>query len=177
MIPNLNRSLSLVAASIGAAIVTAACGGTSGYGGGTSGYGGYPATNPSGPSSGTPAASVGIANSKLGQILVDGSGRTLYFFSADNGPVSSCYGSCLQVWPALVTIGSPVAGPGVNTSLLTTTQRKDGTLEVVYNGHPLYYFSGDKQPGDVTGQALTSFGALWYVLSPGGEKIDAGSGY
>jgi len=166
----MNRLLFVVAGSIGAAIVTAACGGTAGYGG-------YPSASSSGAYSGSSSATVGIANSKLGQVLVDGSGRTLYFFAADNGPVSSCNDSCLVVWPALVTTGSPIAGPGVNAALLTTTQRKDGSLEVVYNGHPLYYFSGDKQPGDVTGQGLSSFGAQWYVLSPGGEKIDTGSGY
>jgi Secreted repeat of unknown function len=72
---------------------------------------------------------------------------------------------------SLVTSGTPVAGPGVNASLLTTTKRTDGTLEVVYNGHPLYYFTGDMQAGDVTGQDLNSFGALWFVLAPNGSKI------
>ena len=74
----------------------------------------------------------------------------------------------------LTTSGRPIAGAGVNASLLSTTQRKDGSVEVVYSGHPLYYFSGDKQPGDITGQDLDSFGALWYVLSPDGAKVDAG---
>ena len=67
-----------------------------------------------------------------------------------------------------------MAGPGVNQSLLTTTARKDGSMEVVYNGHPLYYFISDKQAGDTTGQGLSSFGADWYVLSAVGGKIDNG---
>jgi predicted lipoprotein with Yx(FWY)xxD motif len=74
----------------------------------------------------------------------------------------------------LTAAGAPTAGPGANQSLLGTTTRKDGTTEVAYNGHPLYYFVSDKQPGDVTGQALSSFGADWYVLSAAGTKIDKG---
>ena len=161
----MNRAFLLIAGSIGAAVVTAACGSNPYGGGGTA----------TGTSSGYPsAATVTVASSKVGKILVDGSGRTLYLFEADSGTTSKCYDSCAQVWPVLTTSGQPVAGPGVNASLLGTTQRKDGSVEVVYNGHPLYYFSGDKQPGDITGQDLNSFGAVWYVLSPDGAKVDAG---
>ena len=160
----MNRALFAIAASIGAALVTAACGSSAGSGP-------YRATNPSTGSTGTTAATVTIANSQVGKILVDGNGKTLYLFEADRSSVSSCYNSCLTVWPALITGGTPVAGQGVNASLLTTTKRTDGTLEVVYNGHPLYYFTGDKQAGDVTGQDLNSFGALWFVLAPNGSKI------
>ena len=156
----MNRSLLLIAGSTGAALITAC--GSNPYGGGSTAAG-----TPSGSS-----ASVTVASSKLGKILVDGSGRTLYLFAADNGTTSNCYDSCAQVWPVLTTSGNPVAGPGVNGSLLSTTKRKDGSLEVVYNGHPLYYFSGDKQPGDVTGQDLNSFGASWYVLTPAGTEVD-----
>jgi len=165
----MNRLLLLVAASVGVAFVTAACGGTGAYGS-------YGTSNPAG---GTPPASgmatIAVANSSRGQILVDSSGRTLYLFEADRAAASSCYDACIGVWPAVVTTGQPVAGPGVNASLLSTTKRKDGTLEAVYNGHPLYYFSGDKKSGDVTGQGLSSFGAAWYVVSPGGAKIDTDS--
>src|SRR5258708_32040157 len=142
----MKRTLLLVAVSVGAALVTAACGGTGSYGS-------YGASNPGG---GTPAAgtaTVAVANSSRGQILVDGSGRTLYLFEADRTAASSCYDACIGVWPAVVTTGQPVAGPGVKASLLSTTKRKDGTLEVVYNGHPLYYFSGDKKSGDEIGRA------------------------
>jgi predicted lipoprotein with Yx(FWY)xxD motif len=108
----------------------------------------------------------------LGQILVDTNGRTLYLFEADKTTSSSCYGSCASVWPPLTASGTLTAGQGVNQSLLSTTTRKDGSMEVVYNGHPLYYFVSDKQAGDTTGQALSSFGADWYVLSAAGTKID-----
>jgi predicted lipoprotein with Yx(FWY)xxD motif len=109
----------------------------------------------------------------LGQILVDSNGRTLYLFEADKS-TSSCYDACAAVWPPLAATGPLVAGPGVNQSLLATTTRKDGSMEVVYNGHPLYYFVSDKQAGDTTGQGLSSFGADWYVLSAAGTKIDNG---
>jgi predicted lipoprotein with Yx(FWY)xxD motif len=161
----MNRAFFAIAVSIAAALVTAACG-SNPYGGGGA------ATGTS--SGSTTPATVTVASSKLGKILVDGSGRTLYLFEADSGTTSNCYDSCAQVWPVLATSGKPLAGPGVNASLLSTTQRKDGSLEVVYNGHPLYYFSGDKQPGDVTGQDLSSFGAPWYVLSPDGSKVGGG---
>jgi predicted lipoprotein with Yx(FWY)xxD motif len=165
----MKRTILFVAAAVGAALVTAACGGTGSYGS-------YGTSNPAG---GTPAASgaatVSVANSSRGQILVDGSGRTLYLFEADKAASSSCYGACVGVWPAVVTTGQPAAGPGAKASLLGTTKRSDGTLEVVYNGHPLYYFSGDKMAGDVTGQGLSSFGAAWYAVSPGGTKIDTTS--
>jgi predicted lipoprotein with Yx(FWY)xxD motif len=172
----LKRILWLSALSVGAAFVTAACGGT-----GT--YGGYGSGNQGG---GTPNASgtttVAVENSSLGQILVDGSGRTLYLFQADKPSSSSCYDACAGVWPAVITAKAPVPGPGLQASLLSTTQRKDGTLEVVYNGHPLYYFSSDTKAGDVTGEGLSSFGAKWYAVSPSGTKIDSnssvsGSGY
>jgi predicted lipoprotein with Yx(FWY)xxD motif len=76
------------------------------------------------------------------------------------------------VWPAVVSAGQPAVGAGITASLVGTTKRKDGSIELVYNGHPLYYFTGDKKAGDVTGQGLNSFGAAWYVVSPGGTKVD-----
>jgi predicted lipoprotein with Yx(FWY)xxD motif len=119
-------------------------------------------------------STVGTRSTPLGQILVDSSGRTLYLFEADKGTASSCYDACAGVWPPLTTIGAPAAGPGVNQSLLAITTRKDGSSEVVYNGHPLYYFISDKNAGDTAGQGLSSFGADWYVLSAAGAKIDKG---
>jgi predicted lipoprotein with Yx(FWY)xxD motif len=110
----------------------------------------------------------------LGQILVDANGKTLYLFEKDSGTTSSCYDACAAVWPPLRATGPLAAGQGVNQSLLATTTRKDGSMEVVYNGHPLYYFVSDKQAGATTGQGLSSFGADWYVLSAAGTKIDKG---
>jgi predicted lipoprotein with Yx(FWY)xxD motif len=164
------RSLALITAFLGAALLAASCGGSSTSASTGGGYPGAAGTPPG--SSGPSATTVATRNTALGQILVDSSGRTLYLFAGDQGTASSCYGACAGVWPPLTVTGAPVAGSGVHQSLLATTTRKDGSMEVVYNGHPLYYFISDKRAGDMTGQALSSFGADWYVLSPAGTKLD-----
>jgi predicted lipoprotein with Yx(FWY)xxD motif len=118
------------------------------------------------------AATVATAsNAKLGTILVDGSGRTLYLFEADKGTSSTCYDACASYWPPVLTNGAPIAGAGVNASLLGTTMRTDGSSEVTYAGHPLYYVVTDHNPGDATGQRVDNFGALWDVVGPDGKQI------
>jgi predicted lipoprotein with Yx(FWY)xxD motif len=129
-----------------------------------------PSANP------TPAVATGttidVGGTRLGQVLVDGKGRTLYLFAADSGGKSACNSSaCVQYWPPVLTTGAPQAGQGVTSSLLSTTTRQDGTIEVTYAGHPLYYFISDKKAGDVTGQGINGFGAPWYVVSPSGMQI------
>src|SRR5436305_582966 len=119
-------------------------------------------------------ATVVAAKSPLGRILVDSRGITLYDFPKDQGTTSSCYGACAALWPPLITKGKPVAGLGVRASLLGTTKRTDGKLEVTYNGHPLYYFVSDRRPGQATGQGLNQFGAPWWVLSPAGKELHRG---
>jgi predicted lipoprotein with Yx(FWY)xxD motif len=117
---------------------------------------------------------VAIANSKFGKILVDGKGRTLYDFPPDKNMASTCYSACAALWPPLTTTGKPVAGKGVRASLLGTTKRKDGKLEVTYNHHPLYYFVSDQKPGQTTGQGVNQFGAPWWVISAAGKEIHHG---
>ncbi|MCW2918195.1 MAG: hypothetical protein JWN52_6263 [Actinomycetia bacterium] len=132
-----------------------------------------PAAHAAKTSAGTPAGvTVAVRDSKLGKILVDGHGRTLYLFEADKGTNSTCYSACAKAWPPLTTTGKPQAGSGVSPALLGTTARTDHTTEVTYNRHPLYYFVSDTKPGDITGQGLNNFGAKWYVLNPKGNKID-----
>ncbi|WP_241995503.1 hypothetical protein [Kribbella sp. VKM Ac-2568] len=114
-----------------------------------------------------------VTKSNLGSILVDGSGRTLYLFEKDKGSTSSCYGTCATAWPPYTTTGSPQAGGGVQGPLLGTTKRTDGTTEVTYHGHPLYYFAGDSKPGDTNGQKVNEFGAEWFVLSPAGTEVNS----
>jgi predicted lipoprotein with Yx(FWY)xxD motif len=109
-----------------------------------------------------------------GQILVDSKGITLYDFVADKGKTSVCYGACAALWPPLITHGKPVAGHGVRRSLLGTTKRKDGKLQVTYGGHPLYYFVTDRKPGQTTGQGVNQFGGPWWVLSPKAKEIHRG---
>jgi predicted lipoprotein with Yx(FWY)xxD motif len=117
---------------------------------------------------------VDVGKSPLGHILVDRKGITLYDFLPDKRTTSVCYGACAALWPPLITKGKPTAGPGVRASLLGTTKRKDGKLEVTYNGHPLYYFVSDRKPGETTGQGLNQFGGPWWVLSPAGKEIHHG---
>jgi predicted lipoprotein with Yx(FWY)xxD motif len=117
---------------------------------------------------------VAVAKTRIGRILVDSKGITLYDFVTDKGGVSGCYGACAALWPPLITKGKPHAGPGVRASLLGTTKRKDGKLEVTYNHHPLYYFVTDRKPGQTTGQGVNQFGGPWWVLSPAGKEIHRG---
>jgi predicted lipoprotein with Yx(FWY)xxD motif len=123
---------------------------------------------------GTHGTRVNVAKSALGRILVDARGITLYDFPPDKGTTSVCYGACAALWPPLTTTAKPVAGPGVRAALLGTTKRKDGKLEVTYNGHPLYYFVSDRKPGQTTGQGIDQFGGPWWVLTPAGKEIHRG---
>ncbi len=107
-------------------------------------------------------------NATLGKFLTDEQGFTLYVFLNDPMNTSTCEAECAQRWPPFLTAGKPVAGAGVNAALLGTIRRKDGTIQVTYNGHPLYYFSGDMKPGDVNGQGVKN---VWYVIGPDGKPI------
>ena len=122
----------------------------------------------------TGGTTVAVGKSRLGRILVDSKGITLYDFVTDKGGASSCYGACAALWPPLITKGKPHAGHGVRPSLLGTTKRKDGKLEVTYKHHPLYYFVTDRKPGQTTGQGVNQFGGPWWVLSPAGKEIHRG---
>jgi predicted lipoprotein with Yx(FWY)xxD motif len=124
------------------------------------------------PAASKPAATVTVARTGLGQTLVDGGGRTLYIFEADNTKGSTCYGSCTSAWPPATVAAAPRATGAAAAALLGTLRRTDGTTQLTYHGHPLYYYAGDTGPGDTTGQGLLQFGAKWYVLNPGGDKID-----
>jgi predicted lipoprotein with Yx(FWY)xxD motif len=119
----------------------------------------------------TGGARIAVAKSPVGRILVDRRGITLYDFPPDKGTTSVCYGACAALWPPLITNGKPVAGRGVRPSLLGTTKRKDGKLQVTYGRHPLYYFVSDRKPGQITGQGVNQFGGPWWVVSPAGREI------
>lgn len=117
----------------------------------------------------TGAATVQLGESDdLGQFLVDAEGMTLYLFLNDSDNTSTCYDDCAENWPPLLTEGDATAGEGVDDSLLGTTERTDGTVQVTYGGWPLYYWVRDEAPGDTTGQAV---GEVWYVVSPQGEAV------
>jgi predicted lipoprotein with Yx(FWY)xxD motif len=111
---------------------------------------------------------VRVARTKLGPILVNGQGRTLYLFLKDRHGKSTCYGGCARVWPPALALGAPRVGPGVAAEKLTTTRRTDHKRQLVYNGHPLYAMSADTRPGELEGQG---FLGTWFVVSPAGRRI------
>jgi predicted lipoprotein with Yx(FWY)xxD motif len=123
-------------------------------------------------------AAVGVtvktATGSGGTYLVGPSGHALYLWVADTGGKSSCSGACASAWPPLLTKGKPAAGSGVNASDLGTTTRSDGTEEVTYMGHPLYYFVADKSAASTSGQGSNSFGAKWWLVAPSGTAITTG---
>jgi predicted lipoprotein with Yx(FWY)xxD motif len=118
------------------------------------------------------AAVVSTKKQKLGTFLAGAKGLTLYEFEADKGASSACSGACAKVWPPLTTQGSPTAKKAAAAGDLGTFKRADGTTQVTYAGHPLYYYVKDKDSGDHYGQGINSFGAAWYVVAPSGKKID-----
>jgi predicted lipoprotein with Yx(FWY)xxD motif len=162
-------TLGLGGAAVAAAVAVAACGGGSPSAGSSSAYG-----NPSSASTGRAAARVATRHTKLGAVLVDGHGRTLYLFEKDKGTASSCYGACASIWPPLTT-GAHAIGVDLRHARVATSRRHDGRTAVTVAGHPVYTYAGDRHPGDVTGQGLDQFGAEWYALAPNGQKIDRGS--
>lgn len=115
---------------------------------------------------------VDTRNSKLGRYLTDGSGRTVYLFEKDKHGKSACAGACAKVWSPLTTSGSPTAGSGVKSAMVSTVKRPGGALQVVYGGHPLYHYDDDHKAGQMEGEGSKKFGAEWYVVSPAGVKVE-----
>ena len=174
------RITRLVPVGLAAGLLLAACGGTTAaYPAASGSASAQPSAYPSNPgptaSPSAPAKSgtmIAVAErGNLGRILVDSKGRTVYLFVADKGKASVCYGQCAVYWPPVLTRDLPQAGPGVAANLLGTTRRTDGTIEVTYGGHPLYYFVADKKVGDTLGQGVDGFGGPWYVVGPSGQRI------
>jgi predicted lipoprotein with Yx(FWY)xxD motif len=148
------------------ALVIAGCGGggssSSGTETGASGAEGETVSETSG-------ATIGTAEiAGLGTVLVDSEGMTVYDFTVDKGTRSECYGGCESAWPPVTTNGKPTAGEGAMSSALGTTKRKDGTVQVIYEGHPLYTFVGDEGPGEANGSESEG---TWFVLDEKGEQV------
>jgi predicted lipoprotein with Yx(FWY)xxD motif len=159
-----------------AALAIAGCGSSSDSGsesGGAYGGGGGTAAStaksPPGAESGAAVLTVASAP-KVGAVLVDAEGFTVYDFHKDKGTTSSCYGACAEGWPPVTTEGAPSSGEGAMSAKLGTTERKDGTTQVTYAGHPLYTFVEDKKPGEANGNDVSAFGAQWYALKGNGEE-------
>jgi predicted lipoprotein with Yx(FWY)xxD motif len=116
-------------------------------------------------------ATVSLRKTKLGPILVNSRGHTLYLFAKDRNGRSACSGSCARFWPPLLSRRKPTGGPGVKASLLGTTRRSNGSVQVTYNRHPLYTFALDKRAGQTSGEGSINFGAKWWAVSAKGTAV------
>jgi predicted lipoprotein with Yx(FWY)xxD motif len=161
-----------IAAPLAAVLVAAGCG--SSASGSAYSPGPYGSAAVVSARSTTGGTTVGVASSRLGRIVVDTKGHTLYAFARDRNGRSACSGTCATYWPPLLTSGKVRAGHGVKASLLGTTRRGAGKLQVTYNRHPLYTFKLDKKAGQTNGEELNDFGGVWEALSPAGKKVESG---
>jgi predicted lipoprotein with Yx(FWY)xxD motif len=156
----------LAIAPLGAALALAACGGTA------ASKSAAPASSASGSAQpGRGGIQLSVRPSQYGSILRDGTDRTIYLFTHDRSTSSTCYAGCATAWPPVLTTGAPSAGTGLSARLLGTTHRSDGTLQVTYGGHPLYYYVNDVKPGQILCQNVDEFGGTWLVVSPRGAAI------
>jgi len=116
-------------------------------------------------------ATVTLRKTQLGMILVNSRGHTLYLFAKDRNGKSACSGTCAKFWPPSLQSGKPTAGSGVKASILGTTKRSNGSLQLTYNKHPLYTFTLDKRAGQTNGEGNLAFGARWYAVSAKGTAV------
>ena len=135
-----------------------------------SGNGASGAYGAGGDASAAPAgvASVGIGDTSLGKVLVDGAGLTLYIFTPDTGGKSVCNGGCAASWPPLAGDPAPTSGAGLESASFGSITRDDGSAQATFFGMPLYSFAGDKAAGDVNGQGLNG---KWYVVAADGTPV------
>ena len=178
------RMFAVTAATLAVGVAAAGCGSGSSSSAASAGAGtgasGSTSARSSGYGSGggssaaaTSAVTLKTASSMLGRILVDQDGKTLYLFEADAMNKSNCSGGCATVWPPITMSGTATAGSGVSAKLIGTTMRPDGSSQVTYAGHPLYWYEGDSDPGDTHGEGLTDFGGSWDAVSPAGKAVES----
>lgn len=110
-------------------------------------------------------------DSEFGAILFDGAGQAIYIWEVEDTSEAECYGDCAEAWPPVLTDGAPVATGSVSSDLLGTTERTDGTTQVTYNGHPLYYYAHEA-PGEVKCHNVSTHGGLWWVIQPNGNRVE-----
>ena len=158
-----------VSGAAAVAVLAAAC--ASGGGGSSSAPASPAASGASG--SGSGATVITTATSSAGTFLIDGSGRAVYLWVKDTGDASTCTGACTGAWPPVTAAGPVTASGGASASDLGTITRSDGTKQVTYDGHPLYYYAGDSGSGMASGQGSDSFGAKWWLVSPSGSDLTA----
>jgi len=160
---------------LGTALLAAACG--------SSTSSSSPAGTSTGAGAGSSSSASGTAmvitthSGSAGTYLTDGSGKTVYLWVKDPMGKSVCEGACAGAWPPVTTVGAPTATGSATAADLGTITRSDGTKQVTYDGHPLYYFAGDTSAGMTAGQGVDGFGAKWWLVAPSGASITTtGSG-
>jgi predicted lipoprotein with Yx(FWY)xxD motif len=132
-----------------------------------------PASSAGGASASGGGTVITTASSSAGTFLTNGSGRAVYLWVKDTGDASTCTGACAGAWPPVTATGTVTAAGSAKASDLGTITRSDGTKQVTYDGHPLYYFSGDSGPGTASGQGSDGFGAKWWLVAPSGSDVTA----
>jgi predicted lipoprotein with Yx(FWY)xxD motif len=161
----ITHSRALAGAVVGVALLIAGCGSSAS----TSSHA---ASETSSTSHATTASlTIGTASGADGTYLTGAGGRALYLWDGDHGMSSSCSGACASAWPPLTTTATPAASGGVTASQLSTINRSGGAKQVTYDGHPLYYFSGDSSSGQTMGQGSNAFGAHWWLVAKSGTAI------
>ena len=117
------------------------------------------------------SGTVSLSKTKLGEVLVNSKGHTLYMFAKDKNGKSSCSGSCAKFWPPYLQHGKVTAGTGVKASLLGSTRRSNGSMQITYKRQPLYGFALDKKAGQTNGEGNVAFGGKWYAVSAKGAAV------
>jgi predicted lipoprotein with Yx(FWY)xxD motif len=166
----------VISGAAAVAVLVAACsGGSSSSTGAAGGTSSAPAASGSsaagGSSSSSSVITTATAASGGSTFLTDGTGRAVYLWAKDSGSTSACSGACASEWPPVIANGTVTASGGAQTSELGTITRSDGTKQVTYKGHPLYYFADDSGPGMSTGQGSNEFGAKWWLVGPTGSDV------
>jgi predicted lipoprotein with Yx(FWY)xxD motif len=118
-----------------------------------------------------PPVTVKTAVGRYGRILVDARGRTLYLFTRDSERTSRCRGACARAWPPYVVSTAGRAAGGARSALVGVARRADGSRQLTYRGHPLYYYVGDRAPGQILCQDVEEYGGHWWIVSPKGAPV------
>jgi predicted lipoprotein with Yx(FWY)xxD motif len=161
-----------LAVALAAALLTAACSSSASSSSSSSAASAGGTASPAAAAAGSGLV-ITTKSGSAGAFLTDGSGRAVYLWAKDGKDSSACTGACAGAWPPVTTTGAVTASGSADKADLSTITRSDGAKQVVYDGHPLYYFSGDPGPGEVSGQGSDSFGAKWWLVDPAGTSITA----
>lgn len=157
-------------ALIGVALLAAGCGSGSSSSSVSSSAGDTP-TSMAAASQPASGVVIGTTNSPVGTYLTAADGQALYLWEGDSGGKSNCSGDCASQWPPLITKTTAIPSGHVIAANLGTITRPDGSKQVTYMGHPLYYFAVDSGTGATTGEGVDSFGARWWLVAPSGAPL------